>query len=83
MISDFWFAVKTVVTRKRQIFFILWIVPVFNNILHYTCKKFMNTFGPIRAKVKFTPKFYYKNYNNKTYKILFTIYDDKKIRADG
>jgi len=43
----------------------------------------MNTFGPIRAKVKFTPKFYYKNYNNKTYKILFTIYDDKKIRADG
>ena len=34
--SDFWFAVKTAATRKRQKFFDLYIFPAFNNTLQYT-----------------------------------------------
>jgi hypothetical protein len=43
-------------------------------LLNPTLLAYMNNFGHIGAKVKFTALFYYKNYNNKLIKIcwLFT-----------
>jgi len=37
----------------------------------------MHNFEPIGAKVKFAPLIYYKNYNNKPLKNMFTVYDDE------
>ena len=40
----------------------------------------MYNFEPICTEAKFAPLIYYKNYNNKYYKNMFTIYDYETYR---
>jgi len=42
----------------------------------------MHNFEPIGAEVEFDPLIYYKNYNNKPLKNMFTVYDVEAFRQN-
>jgi hypothetical protein len=63
-INNWWFGMREVAAERAIIFFDLWLVAVFNCVLHtalhINVKYSMNHFRPVRTKAKFTPPFYYK-----------------------